>query len=251
MKLTAVFLRRRLWILGHHWLTELSLALLLPVVIYLSIVFGLRNILQTVIEGIPFEAWVQPGLVFVIVLVSSYFPLFSDLFENRRSQSFYESVMATPNSGAGVASAIIFAMVPEVLIRALIAITILQFLSGLFLPLLPMVGFLFFILLLTLLVENLAFSLTLATKSSVLHLFGVFIIFFAIVFSSGWIIPLESFPAALESAFSLLPTAMLAQGGRELIFNTHLNLLSWLVPLLLVTVWHLFNIFLFTKIMIR
>lgn len=142
-------------------------------------------------------------------------------------------------------------MVPEVLIRAVIAIVILQLLSGMLLPLLPMVGFLFFILILTLLVENLAFSLTLFTKSSVLHLFGVFTIFFAIVFSSGWIIPLESFPTSLERAFSLLPTAMLAHGGRELIFNTHFTVMSWLIPLLAVSVWHLLNIFLFTKIMIR
>ena len=251
MKLTTLFFRRRLWILVHHWLTELSLTLLLPVVVYLSIVFGLKNILQNVIEGILFEAWVQPGLVFVVVLVSSYFPLFSDLFENRRTESFYESIMATPNSSMGLASALIFAMIPEVLIRAFIAIIILQFLSGLFLPILPMIGFLFFILIFALLVVNLSFTLALVTKSSVLHLFGVFTIFLAIIFSSGWIIPLESFPVSLENVFALLPTAMLINGGRELIFSMHLTLITWLVPLLIAIVWQLLNMFLFTRVMIR
>ncbi|MEE9166416.1 MAG: hypothetical protein V3U24_03005 [Candidatus Neomarinimicrobiota bacterium] len=248
MNLIPIYFRRRLWILRHLWLSELTLTLLLPVGIYVSIAAGLNSLVGVSQDGIPFRDWVVPGLVFVIALIAAYFPVFVEIFENRKIHPFLESVAASPNSSLTIVTAFTVSLLPEVIVKSLAAGVIVQLLGGSILRIFPFFGLMFFVLILGALVINLAFTVTILTSSSVLNLFVAFLISFFVVFASGWIVPIGSFPPSLSSFFSFLPTAQLLEGGRKLLFHNQVTFLTWLVPLGVSLVWIILNSILFRKV---
>ncbi|MFQ6673494.1 MAG: hypothetical protein ACE5GH_01760 [Fidelibacterota bacterium] len=251
MSLVPVFFRRRLWIRSHQWLSDLALSLVLPVILYLSIVLGFRNVVKVSPDVLPFQTWVLPGIMFIIVLVSSYFPVFADLFENRKFFPFYESISASPNSGLAVVTALAVSLLPDVILKTLVAGIILQFLGGSALPVLPFIGFFFFVVILGFLIINLALSLTLLIDSSSLHLSVIFILLIFLIVSSGWIIPLEYFPDSLSPLFAAFPTSQLMNGGRALLFHGELTLFTWLIPLVISLVWLALNSIIFVRVNTR
>ena len=165
-----------MWIQTHRWLSELSLTLILPVGLYLCIAVGLRNIVQVSPGDVPFQAWILPGIVFIVALLSSYFPIFIDLFENRRLLPFFESIAGSPNSGLSIVTALAISLLPDVILRCLVAGIILQLLAGFALQVLPFLGLMFFVAILSVLVINLSLTITLMTRNSLTHLFGAFIL---------------------------------------------------------------------------
>lgn len=248
MNLIPIFLRRRLWILNHHWLSELTLTLLLPVGIYLSVVAGLNNVVRTSPDGIPFRSWVLPGLVFIITLIASYFPVVIDFFENRRIHPFLESVASTPNSGLAIVTAFTVSLLPEVIAKSLIAGIIVQVLGGIGLEILPFIGLIFFVTILGLFIINLALTVTMLAATPLLQNFVAFFIFLFIMFSSGWIVPLDYFPSSLASILSLLPTTQLLEGGRQLLFHSRITVFTWLMPFLISLIWIILNSAIFRKV---
>ena len=248
MRLISVFIRRRIWIFTHHWLSELSLSLLLPVAIYLSVSLGLAGVIKPPMGGVSFQAWIQPGLIFLVALIASYLPVFADLYEKGKIQSFLESVSASPNSSFAIVTGLTVSFVPDVVIKALISGIIFQLLSGEMLPILPFLGLMFFVAILSLFVVNLVLTLTLVMTNARLQLFTAFVISMFLIFSSGWIIPLDSFPSSLSPLLSFLPTTHLMEGGRLLLFRGEISFASWLIPLALSSLWSILNSAIYTKV---
>lgn len=248
MRLILTFFGRRMWVLRHHWMGELTLTLLLPVGVYLSVAMGLEGVIRVSPEGVPFRAWIQPGLVFIITLMAAYFPIFVDLFENRRVHPFLESISASPNSSLSIVVAMTVSLLPDVILKSLIAGIILQFLSGVAFEILPFIALVFFVAILGCLIINLSLTVTMLTASPLLHLVIAFFVSLFIIFSSGWIIPLDHFPSTLIPIFSWLPTAQLLEGGRRLLFSKEVTLLTWIVPLLISLIWLVVNSIIFRRV---
>jgi len=241
MKLIPIFFRRRLWILAHHWMSELALGLLLPVGIYFSIALSLNNVIKISPDGIPFRDWIQPGLIFIITLVNSYFPIFVEVFENRKLHPFFETVTASPNSSLAIVSALMISLLPDVIIKSLIAGIIFQILSGSLLEIIPFIFFIFFFTILSCLIINFALTLSLFTEKSTIHLFSAFFAFLFIIFSSGWIIPIDFLPSTLYTLFFFLPTTLLLEGGRQILFHQEYTVFTWLIPMVISFLWLILN----------
>ena len=248
MRLIPVFFWRRMWILSHHWLGELALGLLLPVGIYFSVALSLNNVIRVSPDGIPFLDWIQPGLIFVIVLINSYFPIYIEIFENRKLHPFLETITASPNSSSAIVLALMVSLLPDVILKSLLAGIIFQLLSGSIMNFVPFFVFIFFIAILSCLVINLAITLSLLAKRPSHFLFSTFLIFLFIIFSSGWMIPLDFLPSTLYIPFSFLPTTQLLEGGRQILFHNKYTIFTWLVPVVISSIWLILNSVIFKKV---
>lgn len=248
MSLISVFLQRRLWILSHSWLSELALSLLLPVALYLAVAVTLGTLVEVPRKFVSFQVWVAPGIIFIVVMVSAYFPLFIDIFQNRRLLTFFESVSGSPNTPLSITSGVIISLLPEVVVKGVIAALVVQLLTGHVFPPIPFIGFLLFAAILGFLILNFALTLSLIARRPFSHLFSGFVLLTFVIFASGWVIPLDMLPSSISPIFSALPTAWLAEGGRALIFDRDITLLSWSIPLLTGLVWTLVNTVIFARV---
>ena len=188
------------------------------------------------------------GLVFIFALVTSYLPVFIEIFENRKLHPFFESITASPNSSFAIVLALVISLLPDVILKSLIAGIILQALGGFILDIIPFLIFMFLVAILGFFIINLALTFSLFTASPVLHLFAAFLVSLFIVFSSGWIIPLDYFPPPLSSFFSYLPTAQLLEGGRQILFHHEFTLFTWFIPLVVSMIWLVLNSVFFRKV---
>ncbi|MFQ6616397.1 MAG: hypothetical protein ACE5HZ_06470 [Fidelibacterota bacterium] len=251
MNLIPAFFQRRVWILSRDWLSELALFLFLPVILYLGIVVSLGGLVAPVLEAESFQVWVVPGIVFEVILVSAYFPLFVDVFQNRKVLSSFDSVSGSPNSSLSIVVAVIVSQLPDVILKGLIAAVIVQLLAGTMFSLLPFLGFLILAAILGFLVLNLALTISLITQRPFSHLFVAFVLLTFLTLSSGWIVPLEVYPLTVRPFFAALPTAMIAEGARALVFRKEIALLTWIIPLGVGLVWTLINASIFAKVSIQ
>lgn len=251
MNLVPAFMQRRVWILSHGWLSELALSLILPVILYVAVVVSLGGLVTVPPEAKSFPVWAAPGIIFTVVLASAYFPLFVDLFQNRTLLPFLESVAGSPNSSLSIVTAVLTSLLPDVIVKGLVAAVIVQLLAGTMFPLVPFLGFLVFSAILGFLILNLSLSLSLLTRRPFSHLFTAFVLLLFVILSSGWIIPQTVFPSAVVPFFAALPTSLLAQGARDLIFRQEITFVSWLVPLAIGLVWTLVNGVIFARVNIR
>lgn len=251
MNLIPAFLQRRLWILSHIWLSELALALFLPVVFYLAVAVSLEGLVTVPLQAESFHIWVVPGIIFIVVLVWAYFPLLVDLLQDRKLHSFFESVAGSPNTPLSITGGIIVSLLPDVVIKALLASLIVQLLTGHMFAILPFIGFMVFASILGFLILNFSLTLSLVARRAFSHLLAGFVVLIFLIFSSGWIIPLDVFPKSVIPVFSVLPFALLAEGGRMLLFNREITVLTWLVPLAMGLVWTLVNAVIFARVSVK
>lgn len=251
MNLIPAFLQRRIWILSRSWVSELALFLFLPVILYLAVFASLGRLVTGPLDVESYQVWVVPGIIFAVILMSAYFPLFVDVFQNRKILPFFDSVSGSPHSSLSIVGAMMISLLPDVVLKGLIAAIIVQLLAGTMFPLLPFLGFLVFAAILGFLILNLGLTLSLVTQRPFSHLFVAFVLLTFLIFSSGWIVPLNVFPESVLPFFSALPTAMLAEGGRALLFHREITFLTWLIPLGVGLAWTLVNAVIFAKVNIQ
>ena len=97
MTLFMAFLNRRLAQLRHRWIGELSLALLLPIGIYITLGFGLSGGIPK-LQGVPQLGWLIPGIVLMVAFAGALIALYNDLFHNRGINGFLFDVFFTGGS---------------------------------------------------------------------------------------------------------------------------------------------------------
>ena len=60
------FLLRRFWLLRKRFISTASLIFLLPIIVFLTISIGMKNIIMETMGNISYEEWVYPGLIMII-----------------------------------------------------------------------------------------------------------------------------------------------------------------------------------------
>ncbi|MDP6878369.1 MAG: hypothetical protein QGI18_07190, partial [Candidatus Marinimicrobia bacterium] len=60
------FLIRRFWLLRHRLISSSALVLLLPIIVFLTISIGMKNVIMETMGNISYEEWVYPGLIMLI-----------------------------------------------------------------------------------------------------------------------------------------------------------------------------------------
>ncbi len=241
------FVHRRLAQIKHRWIGELSLSLLLPIGIYITLGFGLSSALPDT-GGVPKLAWLIPGIVLMIAFSGGLLSVFNDLFTNRESGRFYGSVYASPVSASSVVTSLMVSVAPEGVVRSVLAMAILQSLLGYVYPFGGQVLMVSLIFLAAIIGACAGLTLGIFAKDAIASQLTVLLLLIGLGFCSAWFVPLEVFPESIQQLLAALPTSALGELSRGVLIGTPYSAALLLIPLGTAVVWTVVNVFLFTRI---
>ncbi|MBC8174685.1 MAG: ABC transporter permease [Candidatus Marinimicrobia bacterium] len=247
--MTAIkaYIFRQWWIFRRSWFSEITLSIILPVALYLSIVVVFEQLLIVSPGDFPYPMWVFPGLLFTLITVMIYLSIYTDLSEGGRLIELSESITSTPNSSISIITAATLSVIPSVLLKSVLGGILLSLVIGFIPSIVSLIGLLLYMIILSLLISGIVITISLLTKRHVTHLGVAFIVFLFLFFLSGWIFPLEFMPSSLYSIFRYLPTTKLLEGCRMLLLDDQFTILTWLIPLGIGIVWLLINAVIYSR----
>ncbi|MEE2877090.1 MAG: ABC transporter permease [Candidatus Neomarinimicrobiota bacterium] len=247
MNLISAFIHRRFAHIRHRWLGELSLALLLPIGIYITLGFGLSSTAPD-IEDVPKLAWLIPGIVLMIAFSGGLFAIFHDIFQNRGSGQFYGSVYVSPSTPSATVMSLTLSVAPEGAVRSILAMVILQFVLGHLYPVGGQISMVFLILFAIFIGTSAGLTLGIVAKDAITSQLTVLLLLIGLGFGSAWFVPLDVFPESIQPLLSVLPTSVLGELSRGFLIGTPHSMVLLIIPLGTLVVWTVINIFLFTRI---
>ncbi len=226
--LIQAFLKRRFWHIRHHWTGHLASLLLIPLALYFTLELSIGEWLQVVeTKGISGD-WLFPGILFIIALLAGMLSLWGDLQRSILS-GFFDSIAASANGGSSIVASLIVSSILEILFRTIVAAVILIIMTGNTPAVLPFVGTVLMAVLAGLFGSSLVCLWFLAGNQRSNHFFGIFSVFLFLIFSSGWLIPLQLYPETLANVLAWLPTAQLMSAGRSLFIDGGLTGWVWIL----------------------
>ena len=143
---------------------------------------------------------------------------------------------------------LMFSMLPEGIIRSLLALGILQTLLGYAYPFLGQLLFLFLIALTVLLGGLVGVTLGIFARDAVASQIVILLLLLSLGFCSEWFVPLNVFPTAIQPLLHVLPTSILVEMGRDLLLNQDSSPVMIFVVLGIIALWTVVNSFLFPRI---
>jgi len=221
---------------------------LIPIFCYLSFGLGIEHQFGATIQGHLFRSWIIPGILFVVILIASTVSIFNDFSHRENFQGLGNIVASTPQSHLSLVTCIVLSLLPEIIIKTIVAGFILFLITGIKLNILHFIGLLIFCVILGLFCINLFLTILLLSKRSISNAAWILGISLLFIFTSGWIIPYHNFPQSISNIFSYLPTTLLGEGGRKVFLTGDILWITGLVPLVISVFWLFVNSALFKKI---
>ena len=118
-------LLRRVWLLRHRFWSTISLMVLFPLILHLSITVVMKNILKFSVDKIPYEVWVFPGFVLLIAVSSTYAIIYRDLFDLRIHKKSFMPITLSPYSKTNLVIGFLTTSIIESLFHVLVAMAVL------------------------------------------------------------------------------------------------------------------------------
>ncbi|HIM83222.1 MAG TPA: ABC transporter permease [Candidatus Marinimicrobia bacterium] len=218
--LISTFIKRRILHLRHRWIGYLTSLLLIPLALYFTLQLSLGEWLNA--------DWLFPGILFIMALLAGMLPLWGDLQRSINSR-FFDSIAASPNSGLAIVISMIISTVLELLLRTVVAATVLIILIGNIPSILPLIGTIMMAVLAGLFGSSLITVWLFAANQRSSHFFGIFSTLLFMIFASGWLIPFENYPNSLTNVLKWLPTSQLMSAGRSLFMTGQFADWMWIL----------------------
>lgn len=241
----TAFLKRRWWLTQNRILSSITLALVIPVILYISIVSVMNNVIRRSIDGIPYEHWVFPGLVMIVAIIGLFPLLYRDFFDLRIHRRILQPITLTPISKVEIVAGIVITAIIESITYVVIGIAVLSILISTSFNLLDYIIIIFYLILFNGVMANAFVSVGLLTDRVTTYMFIILGFFIFIMFGSGIIVELEFYPSLMSNFFSNLPTSVLMRGLRSGLFFNRFDWVSVVYPLIVTAVWFGINSIIF------
>ena len=122
------FLLRRFWLLRKRFISTASLIFLLPIIVFLTISIGMKNIIMETMGNISYEEWVYPGLIMIINIIIIAPIIFRDFHYSRFESKTLVTLSLSPLSKFQIVSYLIISAIIEGVVLSLLPIFILLYL---------------------------------------------------------------------------------------------------------------------------
>ena len=235
------FLLRRWWLFRRRMFTTLTFVVVLPILIHLALTVGIGNIFMETIEKFSYQKWLFPGLVMIVNTIMIIPIIYRDFFDSRINSRTLITLSLTPLSKIQLVGFLLLTALVEATIFSMVAMTIFLYLMDLSLSMLDLFYNLVAINLFGLIVSNGLITLSLLTDRINTFFIVTFILFLFIIFSSELLVEFEFYPLRISAVLKILPTSMISNWCRGLIFYGYFNWTLFLTPLCIGLVWTTIN----------
>ena len=243
------FLIRRFWLLRHRLISSSALVLLLPIIVFLTISIGMKNVIMETMGNISYEEWVYPGLIMLINTIIIAPIIFRDFHFLRLESQMLVTLSLSPLSKFQIVSYLIFSAIIEGVILSIVSIFILLYLMEISLAITSLFYIIIAVSLFSLIIANAFTTLSLSTHRTN-HIFvGASIISLFIIYSSQLLIEFDFYPKSVIDIFKFLPTSMISNWYRSMVFNGEFNFDLFIIPLMIGMLWIFLNSILMKRVL--
>jgi len=236
-----VFLMRRWWLFRRRIFSTITFVVALPILIHLALTVGIGNIIMETITKFSYQKWLYPGLVLIVNTVMIIPIIYRDFFDLRVNSRTLITLSLTPLSKIQLVGFLLLTALVEATIFSMVAMTIFLYLMDLSLSMLDLLYIIVAMNLFGLIVSNGLITLSLLTDRINTFFIVTFILFLFIIFSSELLFEFEFYPLRISAVLKNLPTSMISNWCRGLIFNGYFDWTFFLTPLVIGLVWTTIN----------
>ena len=193
------------------------------------------------IAKFSYQKWLYPGLVLIVNTVMIIPIIYREFFDLRVNSRTLITLSLTPLSKIQLVGFLLLTALVEATIFSMVAMTIFLYLMDLSLSMLDLLYILVAMNLFGLIVSNGLITLSLSTDRINTFFIVTFILFLFIIFSSELLFEFEFYPLRISAVLKNLPTSMISNWCRGLIFNGYFDWTFFLTPLVIGLVWTTIN----------
>ncbi len=236
-----VFLMRRWWLFRRRIFSTITFVVALPILIHLALTVGIGNIIMETITKFSYQKWLYPGLVLIVNTVMIIPIIYREFFDLRVNSRTLITLSLTPLSKLQLVGFLLLTALVEATIFSMVAMTIFLYLMDLSLSMLDLLYILVAMNLFGLIVSNGLITLSLSTDRINTFFIVTFILFLFTIFSSELLFEFEFYPLRISAVLKNLPTSMVSNWCRGLMFYGYFDWTLFLIPLGIGLVWTTFN----------
>ena len=235
------FLLRRWWLFRRRIFSTMTFVVALPIIIHLALTLGIGNIILETITKFSYQKWLYPGLVLIVNTIVIIPIIYREFFDLRVNSRTLITLSLTPLSKLQLIGLLLLTALAEATVFSMVAMTIFLYLMDLSLSILDLLYILVAMNIFGLIVSNGLITISLLTDRINTFFIVTFIFFFFIIFSSELLFEFQFYPFRISAVFENLPTSMVSNWCRSLMFNGNFYWTLFLTPLGIGLVWIIFN----------
>ena len=235
------FLLRRWWLFRRRIFSTMTFVVALPIIIHLALTLGIGNIILETITKFSYQKWLYPGLVLIVNTIVIIPIIYREFFDLRVNSRTLITLSLTPLSKLQLIGLLLLTALAEATVFSMVAMTIFLYLMDLSLSILDLLYILVAMNIFGLIVSNGLITISLLTDRINTFFIVTFILFLFIIFSSELLVEFEFYPLRISAVLKNLPTSMISNWCRGLIFNGYFNWTLFLTPLGIGLVWTTIN----------
>ena len=235
------FLLRRWWLFRRRIFSTMTFVVALPIIIHLALTLGIGNIILETITKFSYQKWLYPGLVLIVNTIVIIPIIYREFFDLRVNSRTLITLSLTPLSKLQLIGLLLLTALAEATIFSMVAMTIFLYLMDLSLSILDLLYILVALNIFGLIVSNGLITISLLTDRINTFFIVTFIFFFFIIFSSELLFEFQFYPFMISAVFENLPTSMVSNWCRSLMFNGNFYWTLFITPLGIGLVWIIFN----------
>jgi len=235
------FLMRRWWLFRRRIFSTITFVVILPVLMHLALTAGIGNIIVETIAKFSYQKWLYPGLILIVNTIMIIPIIYREFFDSRVNSRTLITLSITPLSKLQLVGFLLLTALVEATIFSMVAMAIFVYLMDLSLGMLDLLYILVAMNLFGLIVSNGLITLSLSTDRINTFFIVTFILFLFIIFSSELLFEFEFYPLRISAVLKNLPTSMVSNWYRGLMFYGYFDWTLFLTPLGIGLVWTIFN----------
>jgi hypothetical protein len=235
------FLLRRWWLFRRRIFSTMTFVVALPIIIHLALTLGIGNIILETITKFSYQKWLYPGLVLIVNTIVIIPIIYREFFDLRVNSRTLITLSLTPLTKLQLIGLLLLTALAEATVFSMVAMTIFLYLMDLSLSILDLLYILVAMNIFGLIVSNGLITISLLTDRINTFFIVTFIFFFFIIFSSELLFEFQFYPFRISAVFENLPTSMVSNWCRSLMFNGNFYWTLFITPLGIGLVWIIFN----------
>jgi len=235
------FIVRRLWLIRNRLISTIAFALIIPGVLTIVTVLGIKNIYIRSIYGQPYELWVIPGLFMFLAAILITPSIYRDFFDLRIHQKVITPMVLSPLRKSTIILGILFSSLLEVIFILIIGLIIY---SSIFPGTLNFVQgslTIFYSIIFAVLFGNIIILVSLLTERISFFIYILMMMLITIMFACGLFIEFDFYPVSMGNALRYIPLSMVGIAGRTHLFQQSFDLFNTIIPILISVFFILLN----------
>ncbi|MFQ6605718.1 MAG: hypothetical protein ACE5D8_09240 [Fidelibacterota bacterium] len=241
MNVLLTFLKRRWWLTQDRLYSTLMIMFMTPVIVFLFVHMPLNAIIVRSIRNISYGEWAYPGYLTIISFLGLLPTIYRDLFELRIHKKALLPITLTPVSKTEIVVGIVASAVVESIFFVVIAMVVFTSLMDVSFRWFDFLFIIVYMILQGFLIGNVISTISLLTKRVTTFIPLILIVMGFITFGTGCLLEFEFFPGQISGLLKLIPSSMLLENLRTVLFTRYFIWWTFITPLLITVLLTLLN----------